>query len=66
MTATELYVYHRWGNRRLFDVAAALGEEACASELGKSFSFRTPPDASGTIRGTVMRKGQGRGAGAPP
>jgi len=41
MTATELYVYHRWANRRLFDVAAALGEEACASELGKAFSFPT-------------------------
>jgi uncharacterized damage-inducible protein DinB len=41
MTPTELYGYHRWANRRLFDVAGALGEAACARELGKSFSFPT-------------------------
>jgi len=34
----DLYEYHRWANRRLFDVAVALGEEACARELGKQFS----------------------------
>jgi len=38
MTPTELYAYHRWANRRLFDVASALGEEACAREIGKQFS----------------------------
>ncbi len=26
----DLYDYHRWANRRLFDVALALGEPACA------------------------------------
>jgi|SRR6266850_415983 len=34
----DLYEYHRWANHRLFDVAAALGEEPCARELGKHFS----------------------------
>lgn len=37
----ELYAYHRWANRRLFDVAAALGEEAASQEVGKQFSFPT-------------------------
>jgi len=41
MTPTELYAYHRWANRRLFDVASALGEEACAREVGTQFSFPT-------------------------
>lgn len=41
MTPTELYAYHRWANRRLFDVAGALGEEACGREIGKQFSFPT-------------------------
>ena len=37
----DLYEYHRWANRRLFDVAAALGEEACAREMGAHFSVPT-------------------------
>jgi uncharacterized damage-inducible protein DinB len=41
MTPAELYSYHRWANRRLFDVAAALGEEACGRAVGASFSFPT-------------------------
>ena len=36
-----LYDYHWWANRRLFDVAAALGEDAAAREVGKQFSFPT-------------------------
>jgi uncharacterized damage-inducible protein DinB len=36
-----LYDYHWWANRRLFDAAAALGEEACGRELGKQFSHPT-------------------------
>lgn len=36
-----LYGYHRWANRRLFDVAAGLGEEAAAREVGRQFSFPT-------------------------
>jgi uncharacterized damage-inducible protein DinB len=41
MTHQELYAYHRWANRRLFDVAAALGEDACGRDIGKQFSFPT-------------------------
>jgi len=36
-----LYDYHRWANRRLFDVTAGLGEEAAGREVGKQFSFPT-------------------------
>jgi len=35
----DLYDYHRWANRRLFDFAAALGEEACARDVGAQFSY---------------------------
>jgi uncharacterized damage-inducible protein DinB len=41
MTPTELYAYHRWANRRLFDVAVALGEPACGRAAGAHFSFPT-------------------------
>ena len=41
MTNQELYAYHRWANRRLFDIADALGEDACGRDLGKQFSFPT-------------------------
>ena len=34
-----LYDYHRWANRRLFDVATTLGEELVAREVGKQFSY---------------------------
>ena len=41
MTNQQLYAYHRWANRRLFDIAAALGEDACGRDVGKQFSFPT-------------------------
>ena len=41
MTNQELYAYHRWANRRLFDIAADLGEDACGRDVGKQFSFPT-------------------------
>src|SRR5687768_4474268 len=41
MTNRELYDYHRWANRRLFDVAAALGEDTCGRNVGTHFSFPT-------------------------
>ena len=41
MTNQELYAYHRWANHRLFDIAAALGEDTCGRDLGKQFSFPT-------------------------
>ena len=34
----DLYEYHRWANRKLFDFAAALGEGTCAREVGAHFS----------------------------
>jgi uncharacterized damage-inducible protein DinB len=36
-----LYDYHRWANRRLFDVTAALGEDLASRDVGKQFSFPT-------------------------
>ena len=36
----ELYEYHRWANRRLFDVAAALGE-AATRPMGRQWSAPT-------------------------
>jgi len=41
MTNQDLYAYHRWANRRLFDIAAALGEETCGRDVGTHFSFPT-------------------------
>ena len=37
----EIYDYHRWANRRLFDVTAALGEPVGAREVGSQFSLPT-------------------------
>ena len=36
-----LYDYHWWANRRLFDHAAMLGEEAAGRDVGRYFSFPT-------------------------
>lgn len=36
----ELFDYHRWANRRLFDVAAGLGE-AATRDMGPQWSFPT-------------------------
>jgi uncharacterized damage-inducible protein DinB len=36
----ELYEYHRWANRRLFDTAAALGD-AATRDMGSQWSFPT-------------------------
>lgn len=35
----DLFDYHWWANRRLWDVASALGEEAATRAMGKHFSF---------------------------
>ena len=37
----ELYAYHRWANRRLFDHAASLGEDLASRDVGKQFSYTT-------------------------
>ena len=36
-----LYDYHRWANRRLFDVAASLGETAVMRDMGTHWSVPT-------------------------
>jgi uncharacterized damage-inducible protein DinB len=36
----ELYDYHRWANRRLFELAAGLGDSA-TRDMGKHWSFPT-------------------------
>ncbi|HYB69926.1 MAG TPA: DinB family protein [Candidatus Bathyarchaeia archaeon] len=36
----DLYDYHRWANRRLFDVATGLGD-AVGRDMGRHFSFPT-------------------------
>jgi len=36
-----LYEYHRWANRRLFEVATSLGEERASRDVGKQFSYPT-------------------------
>jgi uncharacterized damage-inducible protein DinB len=37
----DLYGYHWWANRRLFEVTTALGEAMAAREVGTQFSFPT-------------------------
>jgi uncharacterized damage-inducible protein DinB len=37
----ELWQYHHWANRRLFEVSTALGEEMTGREVGQQFSFPT-------------------------
>jgi uncharacterized damage-inducible protein DinB len=37
----DLYAYHRWANRRLFDVAANLGDAAVTREMGAHWSVPT-------------------------
>ena len=37
----EHYDYHRWANRRLFDLAVGLGPVAVTRDMGKHWSFPT-------------------------
>ena len=37
----ELYEYHRWANRRLFGIAADLGDDVTMRDMGKHWSFPT-------------------------
>src|SRR5467141_3406781 len=41
MLVRELYEYHWWANRRLFEAASALGEKATIREMGAQFSEPT-------------------------
>jgi uncharacterized damage-inducible protein DinB len=36
-----LWDYHWWANQRLYETAAALGEETAGQDVGKQFSFPT-------------------------
>jgi len=47
----DLYAYNRWANHRLFDFAAALGEEVCRRDLGASFSMPTVARMFGHLYG---------------
>jgi uncharacterized damage-inducible protein DinB len=38
----EYWAYHHWANRKLFEVAAARGEEAAGRSLGTQFSVPSP------------------------
>jgi uncharacterized damage-inducible protein DinB len=46
-----LYDYHRWANRRLFDVALERGEEAVTRDMGPQWSFPTVLRMFGHIYG---------------
>ena len=37
----DLYGYHHWANRRLFDVAVGLGDAALGRDMGKQWSVPT-------------------------
>jgi uncharacterized damage-inducible protein DinB len=47
----DLYEYHRWANRGLFDFAAALGESACGRDVGTQFSHPTVTRMFGHLYG---------------
>ena len=51
----ELYGYHHWANRRLFDVADGLGAVAGAREMGSHWSFPTLTRTFGHIYGADRR-----------
>ena len=59
-----LYGYHWWANRRLFDVAAALGDDVCSRPVGTQFSFPTLKGMLAHVYG-ADRIWFGRFAGAP-
>ena len=69
MTPTERFAYHRWANRRLFDVASALGEETCGREVGTQFSVPSLLRMLAHIYGADLvwlTRWQGRPTGAIP
>jgi uncharacterized damage-inducible protein DinB len=47
----DLYEYHRWANRRLFDFAAGLGEAVCGRDAGPQFSMPTVTRMFGHLYG---------------
>jgi uncharacterized damage-inducible protein DinB len=47
----DLYEYHRWANRRLFDFAAGLGDATCGRDLGPQWSMPTVTRMFGHLYG---------------
>jgi uncharacterized damage-inducible protein DinB len=69
VTLRELYDYHRWANRTLFDFAAALGEELCARDVGAQFSHPRVTRMFGHLYGADwiwLRRWQGTSPTAQP
>lgn len=64
----ELWEYHYWANRRLFEVTAALGEEVAGREVGKQFSAPTLRGMFAHIYGADwlwLERWKGRSPAAP-
>jgi uncharacterized damage-inducible protein DinB len=47
----DLYDYHRWANRRLFDFAAGRGEAVCGRDMGPQWSMPTVTRMFGHLYG---------------
>ena len=60
-----LYDYHRWANRRLFEIAVERGEEAATRDMGPQWSCPTILKMFGHIYGADV-VWLGRWTGAPP
>jgi uncharacterized damage-inducible protein DinB len=61
----ELYDYHRWANRRLFGIAADLGDGVTMRDMGKHWSFPTIKGMFAHLYG-ADRIWLSRWTGAPP
>jgi uncharacterized damage-inducible protein DinB len=61
----DLYDYHRWANRTLFDHVLTLGDEAATRDMGPQWSFPTVLRMFGHIYGADV-VWLGRWRGAPP
>ena len=63
-TIRMLYAHHGWANRLLLDVAAKLGEDAVAREIGRQFSEHAGEWLAARDRaGTLHRHPQWSGSG---
>src|SRR5262249_39802332 len=61
----ELYDYHHWANRRLFGIAADLGDGVTMRDMGKHWSFPTIKGMFAHLYG-ADRIWLSRWTGAPP
>jgi uncharacterized damage-inducible protein DinB len=65
----DLYEYNRWANHRLYDFAAALGEELCGREAGTQFSMPSVTKMFGHMYGAEwvwLNRWKGRSPSALP